>query len=209
LAAAAERILIDPSQILSTARLIAFKGVNSYALEQGPSGPALRSTPNGSASGLYEEVNVEGRDLRWIQWSWRVERLHLSADVRDLSREDFGAALMFVFGEPSFFNRDVPTLAYVWTSTPLANGARIASRRFQSLHYFQLRGQSDVGIWQAEVRDVAADYRAVFGHEPPMLKYIAVFNDNDQTGEDTSALFGSVHQPAHAYDQGHTRDGVR
>jgi len=199
LAVADERVLVDPSQILSTARLIAFKGVNSYALEQGPSGPALRSTPNGSASGLYEEVNVEGRDLRAIQWSWRVERLHQSADVRDLSREDFGAALMFVFGEPSFFNRDVPTLAYIWTSTPVANGARIPSRRFPSLYYFQLRGSGDVNVWRLEVRDVAADYRAVFGHEPPLLKYIAVFNDNDQTGEATSALFGSVREPGRAY----------
>lgn len=26
--------------------------------------------------------------------------------------------VMFIFGEPSFFNRDVPTQAYVWLHRP-------------------------------------------------------------------------------------------
>ena len=37
---------------------------------------------------------------------------------------------MFVFGEPSFFNRDVPTIAYVWTATPVANGTVLRSQRY-------------------------------------------------------------------------------
>jgi hypothetical protein len=192
-ARADDRILADPAQMFGSARPVAFRGVNTYAVEGGPDGLFLRSTPHKSASGLYLDVNIAGHELRAIRWSWRVDALHKTADVRDMVREDFGAVLMFVFGTPSLFYRDVPTLAYVWTSTPIANGTTLPSLRFHSLRYVQLRGPQDVGHWRTETRDVAADFRTVYGREPPELRHIAIFNDNDQTGEAASALFGPVH----------------
>jgi hypothetical protein len=99
---------------------------------------------------------------------------------------------MFIFGEPSYFNKDVPTLAYVWTATPVPNGAVLPSQRYRSLAYIQLRGRVDVGQWQREERNVAADFRATFGRDPGQLRYVAVFNDNDQTNEAVSALFGPI-----------------
>lgn len=191
-AAAEEHILADPAAMLATARLAAFHGVDSYAVEHHRHGLFLRSTPHGTASGLYADVSVDGRKLGVVRWTWCVDILHVSADIRDLAREDFGAMVMFVFGEPSFFNRDVPTLAYVWTSTPVDNGTMLPSQRFQSLRYLQLHGRADTGKWFNETRDIAADFRAAFGSEPGQLHHIAVFNDNDQTGEPASALFGSV-----------------
>lgn len=100
--------------------------------------------------------------------------------------------VMFVFGEPSLLNRDVPTLAYVWTTTPVPNGSVLPSIRFSALRNVQLRGQDDVGRWQREERNVVEDFRAIFGYAPPPLEYIAIFNDNDQTSEKTSALFGPI-----------------
>jgi hypothetical protein len=112
--------------------------------------------------------------------------------VRILDKEDFAAKVMFVFGEPSVFNRDVPTLAYIWTSTPVRNGTVLVSQHFGRLVYMQLRGHGDLGPWHQEERDVAADFKAVFGYDPGRLRYIAVFNDNDQTGEPASALVGPI-----------------
>jgi Protein of unknown function (DUF3047) len=103
-----------------------------------------------------------------------------------------GATIFFVFGAPSFFNRDVPTLAYTWTATPVADGTILPSLRYQSLRYIQLRGRAEVGQWERERRDLVADYRRVFGRAPPALRYVAVFNDNDQTGEPASAEFGPI-----------------
>ncbi|MBC8049548.1 MAG: DUF3047 domain-containing protein, partial [Chitinophagales bacterium] len=120
------------------------------------------------------------------------ETLQPNVDIRDLKSEDFGATVFFVFGEPSIWNKDVPTLAYTWTATPVKNGSMIQSQRYKSLRYMQLRGVAEVGKWQEERRDVTADYRAIFGKEPPKLKYIAVFNDNDQTKAPVTALFGPV-----------------
>ncbi len=98
--------------------------------------------------------------------------------------------MFFIFGVPSFFNRDVPTFAYAWTATPVADGTVVPSMRYRSLRYIQLRGRAEVGKWEQERRDLVADYERAFGSAPPALRYVAVFNDNDQTGEPTSAEFG-------------------
>ena len=187
--------LVDPARMLASAKRIDFLGANAFSVEAGPTGRVLRSTPANSASGLYQRVNRDGRTLATVAWSWRVDRLQTSADIRALPTEDVGATIMFVFGEPSTSNRDVPTIAYAWTATPVASGTILPSLRFKSLRYVQLRGSGDAGRWQREERNVAADYRRIFGREPGQLVYIAVFNDNDQTHEPASALFGRITSP--------------
>lgn len=191
-AAMAESLLADPAEMLTTAKRIDFVGRNDFSVEQTARGAVLRCVPRRSASGLYQPIVMDGAELTRIRWRWRVDRLHETADVRKLAAEDFGAMVMFVFGKPSLLERDVPTLGYVWTSTPAPDESIIRSQRYGSLAYIQLHGRADVGRWREEERNVAADFAAVFGKAPGPLQYIAVFNDNDQTGEAASALFGAI-----------------
>jgi Protein of unknown function (DUF3047) len=190
--AASGRVLVDPTTILETADRMDFVGHNLFAVERTPRGTFLRSTPQRSSSGLYTRLDVDGRSLTNVQWTWRVDAMQASADLRSLAREDSGATIFFIFGEPSFMNRDVPTLAYVWSATPVADGTTFNSARFASLRYIHLHGASAVGTWQSEIRNVTRDYEAAFGTEPEALRYVAILNDNDQTGEACSALFGPI-----------------
>ena len=190
--AASSRMLVDPATILNTAERMDFVGRNTFAVERTPYGNFLRSTPRRSSSGLYTKMDLDGRSLTNVQWIWRVDAIQPSADLRKLAKEDAGATIFFIFGEPSFMHRDVPTLAYVWSATPVADGTILNSARFDSLRYINLHGASAVGTWKSEARNVAQDYRSAFGTEPDTLRYIAILNDNDQTGEPCSALFGPI-----------------
>jgi Protein of unknown function (DUF3047) len=192
LPASAKHLLADPAAMMQTAKRVDFVGRNTFSRELSEYGPVLLSEPHDSASGLYLPVAIDPGTLGPVSWRWRVGRLQLSADVRSLKKEDFGAVIFFIFGEPSFFDRDVPTLAYTWTATPVADGTVLCSLRYQSLRFIQLRGRAEVGAWELERRDLAADYKRIFGRDPPTLRYVAVFNDNDQTGEPASAEFGPV-----------------
>lgn len=187
-----ENILMDPKTILSTAKRMDFVGKNNFSIEKTNNGDFLLSVPQHSASGLYQKVEISGQTLTRVRWMWRVNKLHRSADLRQLAHEDSAATIFFIFGEPSFFNRDVPTLAYVWSSTPVKEGTILPSLRYASLRYIQMRGASSAGNWETEERNIAADYEAVFGSKPKMLRYIALFNDNDQTLEPVSAFFGKI-----------------
>lgn len=191
-ATAQDLLLADPAEMLSTSERRDFIGSNTLTTEPGLSGNVLRSTPNQSATALYQRVRVAGKTLNRVRWFWKVDTIHASADIRHIEREDFAAKVMFVFGEPSLFDQNVPTLAYVWTATSIENGAVVQSKRFSSLFYIQLHGKASKGQWQSEERDVAEDYRRVFHQEPGEVTYIAIFNDNDQTGEPASAVFGPI-----------------
>lgn len=192
LAAADPRTLANPADMLTHGDRVDFVGKSDLHVETTARGICLRSRPLRSATGLYQSVDVAPSRLRRVAWSWSVERIHATADIRNREREDFAAKIAFVFGEPTWFDRDVPTLAYVWTSTKVANGSLLTSSRFTNLRYVHLHGAGEAGTWQDEIRDVLADYRAIFGHEPPPLRYVAIFSDNDQTGEPASALFGRI-----------------
>jgi Protein of unknown function (DUF3047) len=185
-------LLADPARMLSTGERIDFVGSSRLSVERTQRGLCLRSTPQHSATGLYQRVELPPERLSKVAWNWRVDRTQPSADIRRLDREDFAAKIAFVFGEPSLFNRDVPTIAYVWTSTPLPNGSIITSKRHSKLRYFQLHGPADAGRWQHEQRNIVEDFKKTFGYTPGPAHYVAVFNDNDQTGEPVSALFGPI-----------------
>jgi hypothetical protein len=68
----------------------------------------------------------------------------------------------------------------------------LTSLRYASLRYVQLHGPEAVGTWKTESRNIADDFRKAFHREPDELRYVAVFNDNDQTGEPCSAMFGAI-----------------
>ncbi len=72
------------------------------------------------------------------------------------------------------------------------NGTVLPSQRYGSLAYIQLHGRGEIGRWQHEERNVTEDFKVLFGREPGRLRYIAIFNDNDQTGEAASALLGPI-----------------
>ncbi len=170
-----------------------FVGRSSFRNVETDRGPAILAQSSG-ASGLYHEVVSDVAATPVARWRWRVDSLQPSADVRRTATEDFSAVIFFVFGEPSLFRRNVPTLAYAWTATPVPLGTAVPSPRHPSTRVtVKLRGAEAVGGWAEEERDLLADYRAAFGSDPrEPLRYVAIFSDDDQTREKASALYGAV-----------------
>jgi hypothetical protein len=78
-----------------------------------------------ASSNVSTPYRVEDRPR--LEWTWRVDQLQESADIRVKSREDFAAAIFLIFRWPSMINREVPTWAYVWTSGYVPVGAVVAS----------------------------------------------------------------------------------
>jgi Protein of unknown function (DUF3047) len=168
--------------------------------------PAIRAIGHESASGLYRDTQYRVEDRPWLEWTWRVDQLQETADIRVKSREDFAAAIFLIFGRPSMTNREVPTLAYVWTSDRLPAGALVASpHQPRFVRSIVVRsGEGHLGQWMHERRNVLQDFRAAFGQEPPdAIEIVALFTDNDQTGEPVEAYYGAVSALPEAGVDGH------
>lgn len=156
---------------------------------------AIRAIGRNSASGLYRDFRYRISKHPWIEWTWRVERLQRTADIRVKAGEDYAAAIFLIFGRPSMLNRDVPTLAYVWTSARIPEGSIIDSPYHPgTTRSIVVRsGERRLGQWLRERRNVISDYQRAFGREPPeTVEVIALFTDNDQTREPVEAYYGAV-----------------
>jgi len=156
---------------------------------------AIRAIGRNSASGLYREFSYRVTEHPWIEWTWRVDKLQRTADIRVKAKEDYAAALFLIFGRPSRVNRDVPTLAYVWTSARNPEGAIVDSPYHPGTtrNLVVRSGEGELGRWVRERRNVVDDFRLAFGREPSEnLEVIAFFTDNDQTGEPVEAYYGAV-----------------
>src|SRR3546814_12856878 len=89
------------------------------------------------------------------------------------------------------FNRDVPTLAYVWTSSQLPEDAVVDSPYHPgTVRSIVLRsGGEHLGRWAEERRNVLSDFRKAFGRAPPAaVSVVALFPATAQTGEPGEAF---------------------
>ena len=55
-----------------------------------------------------------------------------------------------------------------------------------------MSGPAELGRWIDERRDVLADYRTLFGEDPPMISGVAIMTDTDGTGESALAWYGDI-----------------
>lgn len=130
-----------------------------------------------------------------MEWTWRVDKLQEQADIRRSDRDDFGAAIFLIFGRPGLLRRDVPTLSYVWTNDKLRAGDVVLSPHHPgtSRSVVLQAGKQRLGQWVRERRNILEDYRRAFGTEPPdAVEAIALWTDNDQTGDPVEAYYGRM-----------------
>lgn len=156
---------------------------------------AIRAIGRRSASGLYRAIEYRPIDYPLLQWDWRVDQLQSDADLRRKETEDFGAAIFLIFGESELMSPEDVVLAYVWTSDRLTAGSIVQSPH----HPDNLRsivvesGESRLGQWVREERDVIEDFRRAYGRAPPpAVQVIALFTDNDQTGQPVESYYGAI-----------------
>jgi hypothetical protein len=189
-------LLADPSVPLEQAWTHQrFRGETDYQRTELDGVAAIRAVGRRSASGLYRGVDYRVLDQPWLEWTWRVDRLQPTADIRVTEREDFAAAIFLIFGRPDMFNPDVSTLVYVWASDQLPEGAVVDSPHHPGVvRSIVIRsGESRSGEWIRERRNVVDDFRKVFMKEPPAaVEMIAIFTDNDQTDEPVEAYYGAI-----------------
>ncbi len=189
-------ILLDPTAPLATTwQHSVFGRATDYSLATVDGRPGIRAVGRSSASGLYRRVQFASAECPWIEWIWRVDRLQASADIRVMAADDVAASIFLLFGDPGPFHDEVPTLRYAWTNGRVAVGEILDNPYFpDTVRVVVLRGgESPLGEWVSERRNLVEDFARAFGRAPPeTVELFAVFTDNDQTGEPVEAYYGAA-----------------
>lgn len=134
-----------------------------------------------------------GHDFDWdlerhpyISWDWRA--IELPEGAREDRVNDTGAAVYVTFGA-DWLGRP-RSIKYTY-STLLPKGTVV---RFGPVRVLVVdTGLEGIGTWRTVERDVAADYRAVFGGTPPTEPLsITLWSDADDTQSTGKADFDNI-----------------
>jgi hypothetical protein len=181
-----------------------------FALVDDGGTTVLRVASADAAGSAAYRLAADAARTPMLSWRWKVDRVVAGADLARKEGDDFAARLYVTFDVPAsslplaerarirlarlVHGTELPTAAicYVWDNRhPVGTSAwnPYSSR----VRMVVLRsGAAEAGRWARESRDVAADFRAAFGTEPPAITGVAVSADTDQTHERVTAWFGDL-----------------
>jgi hypothetical protein len=93
---------------------------------------------------------------------------------------------------PHWFPPKTRSINYIWANR-LPEGEFIPNSYYGNAVMLAVEsGPEKVGLWVDERRDVLADYRTIFGEEPPTAGAIAIMTDTDNTGESAVAYYDDI-----------------
>ena len=169
-----------------------FAGEASIELVRADGNLALRLRSDKSSFALHRDVVLDVRRHPILTWTWKVARLPLGGDVRDPHRDDQAAQVYVLFPRWPSPRTTSDVIGYVWDSRAPVGTTLIHPRAPNVRIVVVESGPGRLGTWVREQRDVAADFRALFGREPTRVGKVAVMTDSNDTRGDAEALFGDL-----------------
>jgi hypothetical protein len=150
----------------------------------------LRSQQNSFA--LHRDLIVDVRQYPTLTWSWKVARLPTGGDVRDAGRDDQAAQVYVVFPRWPAPRTSSDVIGYVWDSRAPV-GTTLTHPKARNVRIVVLEsGPGRLETWVREQRNVAEDYQALFGRQPPRAGKLVLMIDSNDTRTEAEALFGDL-----------------
>lgn len=169
-----------------------FEGHSRYSLVDEGGLQVLQGETDGAASVLYREESIDLNSTPWLNWSWKIDGIY-DASLNEQTRDgdDFPARL-YVVVRTGILPWQTLALNYVWSSsTP--EGAVWRNPFTEKAGMIAVRsGADDAGRWVTQRRNVAEDFRQVFGKDVESLDGYAVMVDGDNSGASGRSWFGNI-----------------
>jgi Protein of unknown function (DUF3047) len=153
---------------------------------------ALRLRSEGNSFALHRDLVLDVRQYPTLTWSWKVTRLPTGGDVRERGRDDQAAQVYVVFPRWPAPRTRSDVIGYVWDSRAPV-GTTLTHPRAPNVRIVVLQsGPGRLDTWIREQRNVAEDYRTLFGRQPPRAGKLALMIDSNDTGSGAEAWFGDL-----------------
>lgn len=165
-----------------------FAGETAYRVVELAGARALEARSRGRASAKYLEREIDLGETPYLQWCWQVSGVHEGLDETRKAGDDYPARV-YVARKTGLLPWQVESVNYVWASRQPAGSAWPNAFTDRARLLALQSGDARVGEWVAEVRDVGADYRRLFGRRPTTIDGLALMSDGDNAGVDATAWF--------------------
>jgi hypothetical protein len=152
----------------------------------------LHLVSNGDSSTIIKEVKVDCKDYPVLQWTWKVIELPKGGDSRKKATDDQAGQISVTFPRfPSAVRSRI--IDYIWDTTTPA-GTIVKSQKTGLVTYIVVRsGQTDLGKWLTESRNICEDYKKIYGEEPEeKIEGLSIGIDSDDTRSRAEAYIGEI-----------------
>lgn len=168
-----------------------FAGQTVYDFAPFAGGTALHAKANGTASGLYREMEIDLTKTPVVKWSWALGAGKAGLDPRRKAGDDYPLRLYFVV-KRGLFNLDTIAVQYVWSlSQPV--GASWPNPFAPSVRQIAVdSGEAQRGDMVQHSRNLRDDFRALFGETIDRVDVIAIMTDADNAGGISEGWYGDV-----------------
>lgn len=167
-----------------------FKGTTDYLVVQEDGHTVLKAHAKSAASGLSKKLKFSPFTHRYIKWNWKIAGTIVGGNEKTKQGDDYAARIYVVF--PGRFFWQMRALNYIWANK-LPKGEFVPNAFTSNAMLLAVEsGPSRTGQWVTEQRDILADFRKVFGEDPPEAGAIAIMTDTDNTGADATAWYGEI-----------------
>jgi hypothetical protein len=145
-----------------------------------------RSTINRDLRGV-----VDLKKTPILEWSWKVVTLPPGGDARRRQTTDQAAQIYVVWARPPEILRS-RIIGYAWDTTAPA-GEIIKSKKTGTVTYVIMRSGGDkLGTWLTERRNVADDFRKIYGEEPGNPTALSISIDSNDTRSEAESYIGAI-----------------
>jgi hypothetical protein len=169
-----------------------FSGETEYAIVENQGRRVLRAVSRATASGMYKRVQVDLTKTPYLHWSWEVENTLGALDETVKAGDDYPARV-YVIASGGIFFWQTRAVNYVWANRQ-PQGAVWPNAFTASNRMIAVRsGDSQLGRWLDERRNVREDFRRVFGRDVLSVDAVALMSDSDNSGKAAVAHYGDIY----------------
>jgi len=170
------------------------EGKAELALVEEDSVQVLRMRSNSSSFSLQKDVEINLKQTPFLVWQWKVTELPDGGDFRKKTANDQAAQLLVVF-RWAFFRKEV--IAYIWDSTaPKGTTGDDPSSSYVPFLTVKMvvieSGGGERGRWITETRNVAEDYKKLFGDAPDKVVGVRIQINSQHTKSQAESYWRSV-----------------
>jgi len=145
---------------------------------------------NATASGLVLEREHRLAEAPILEWRWRVDEIYPGLDETGKEGDDYPARVYVIAKRwPAFRSR---AINYVWASSQGVDESWENAFAGQFIMLAVRSGQTHLGEWMTERRDVLADFKRLHDIEPESIDALAIMTDCDNAGQSTTAWYGPI-----------------
>lgn len=170
----------------------------------------MHVTSDGSAAVLWREVRYDPGAEPLLSWRWKVSRTFEKSSPLAPEFDNFPARLLVGFDagwdnagpvalawrkkveDHTGFTPPARAICYTFGGGLENNEAVDAAFGEGRIVVINLRGADYAGEWLSEVRDVAADYRSIFGEAPPEVMALGLGCDSHRRKLKVEAWFDDI-----------------